>query len=83
MAAKTIALDDEAYSLLRERKRSSETFSDVVKRVARPRRPLTDFIGIWAGESAEEATGFDRVRADLRKQDLGRVRRIARRESSK
>lgn len=82
MAAKTVALDDEAYALLRERKRSSETFSDVVKRVARPRRPLTDFIGAWAGDSKAEATEFDRARADLRKRDLGRVRRLSRRENT-
>lgn len=77
MAAKTIALDEEAYALLRERKRSSETFSDVVKRVARPRRPLTDFVGVWAGDSAEVSREFDRARADLRKRDLVRIRRIS------
>lgn len=78
MAAKTIALDEEAYALLRERKRSSETFSDVVKRVARPRRPLTDFVGVWAGDTTDEAREFDRARADLRKRDLVRIRRISR-----
>lgn len=62
VAAKTVALDNEAYAVLRERKRSSETVRAVVKRVARPRRPLADFIGIWAGESSKEAKRLDRVR---------------------
>jgi len=47
MAAKTVALDHEAYALLAKAKRQGETFSDVVKRTVRPRRPLTDFAGAW------------------------------------
>lgn len=68
MASKTVALDFEAYALLHSRKRPSETFSDVVKRIARPRRPLTDFIGIWSKDSEAEAAEFDKVRADLRRE---------------
>jgi predicted CopG family antitoxin len=44
---KTIALDREAYDLVAKAKRPGETFSDVVKRTVRPRRPLTDFAGTW------------------------------------
>ncbi|HEV2429384.1 MAG TPA: antitoxin VapB family protein [Thermoplasmata archaeon] len=47
MASKTIALDSEAYSVLAKAKRPGETFSHVVKRMLRPRRPLTDIAGAW------------------------------------
>ncbi len=47
METKTIALDLEAYELLRRRKRKGESFSDAVKRVARAARPLSEFAGAW------------------------------------
>ncbi len=47
MEIKTIALDREAYDLLRKRKRKDESFSDAVKRIAREARPLSDFAGAW------------------------------------
>ena len=47
MDRKTIALDREAYELLRRRKRKEESFSDAVKRIAREARPLSGFAGVW------------------------------------
>ncbi len=47
MEVKTIALDREAYDLLRKRKRKDESFSDAVKRIAREARPLSHFAGAW------------------------------------
>ena len=61
MRTKTIALDREAYELLKNRRRPGETFSDVVKRIARNRRPLSAYAGIWKAMS----------QADLRK--IGRA----------
>jgi predicted CopG family antitoxin len=45
MAKKTIALDQEAYDLLRLQKVEGESFSEVVKRLARRRRSFLDFTG--------------------------------------
>ncbi len=83
MSAKTVALDPEAYRLLQERKRPSETFSDVVKRIARPRRPLTDFIGIWAGDREQAVGEFDAIRRSLRTEDLKRMEARSKRASSR
>lgn len=66
MVVKTVALDEEAYGLLRTRKRPDETFSDVVKRIARPQRPLTDFIGIWSSDDPKDRAQLDELRARLR-----------------
>jgi predicted CopG family antitoxin len=73
MDTKTVALDREAYELLSAQKDNDESFSDVVKRLARKRRPLSDFIGIWGKvtkndlKKIEEATKrgreLDRERA--------------------
>jgi predicted CopG family antitoxin len=47
MAPKTIALDQEAYDLLRGQNEQGESFSDVIKRLARKRRSFLDFAGTW------------------------------------
>ncbi len=54
METKTIALDREAYELLRRRKRKGESFGDAVKRVAREARPLSDFAGAWKKHLCDE-----------------------------
>lgn len=64
MAQKTIALDQEAYELLRTKKRVGESFSDVVKRLARKRRSFLDFAGAWRDVPKED---LDRIREFLRR----------------
>jgi predicted CopG family antitoxin len=54
MATKTITLDRDAYELLKKQKASGESFSDVVKRLAQTRRPLSAYAGIWKGLSRSE-----------------------------
>jgi predicted CopG family antitoxin len=54
METKTIALDREAYELLKKRKASGESFSAVVKRLAGTRRPLSAYAGIWKAVSRSE-----------------------------
>lgn len=54
MNATTIALDREAYSALKSAKRPGESFSGVVKRLAKSRRPLSEFAGSWSHLSKEE-----------------------------
>lgn len=45
---KTISLDERAYRLLKRAKRAGESFSDVVRRVAKRRPSLASFGGGWA-----------------------------------
>jgi predicted CopG family antitoxin len=75
MATKTVALDQEAYELLRHSRKAGESFSQAVKRLARPRRPLSDFAGIWADMTAKERALLERTNremntADRRRSDL-------------
>lgn len=47
MASHTVALDGEAYAALKSLKRGQESFSDVVKRIAKPRGSILEFAGAW------------------------------------
>ena len=54
MEDKTIALDPEAYALLKSHKKGGEGFRDVVQRHFRPRRKLSEFVGAWSDLSERE-----------------------------
>ena len=69
MASKTVALDAEAYELLRRQKKGDESFSDAVKRLARPHKPLTSFAGMWKDLSRKERRDLDRVYSELHEAD--------------
>ncbi len=79
MDIKTVALDREAYELLRKRKKQGESFSDVVKRLAAPRRPLTDFAGIWKDIPREEFHKIVEAIRKAREMDLERMDRLLKR----
>ena len=66
MASKTIAPDTEAYELRARQKRAEKGFSDAVKRLARPRRPIASFGGMWSELSENERKELDKTYTDLR-----------------
>lgn len=79
METKTIALDLEAYDALRRQKREGESFSDVVKRLAGSRRPLTDLAGLWKSMSPKDFRKFETFRKAGRDIEAKRLERIAKR----
>ena len=53
---KIISLSDEAYQILKDSKRSGESFSDVVLRTLKQekKKSLLEFSGKWVGDDADE-----------------------------
>jgi len=81
METKTIALDREAYELLRRRKRKGESFSDAVKRVARAARPLSEFAGAWRKHLSDaDIAEIEKAIARGRKADLDRTGKLLARQ---
>jgi predicted CopG family antitoxin len=78
MASRTVALDEEAYELLKHTKRPSESFSEAVKRLARPRRSISEFAGMWADLSKGDAKKLRESYASLRRADQRRDEKIRR-----
>jgi predicted CopG family antitoxin len=76
VASKTVALDTEADELLKRQKRAGESFSDAVKRPARPRRTIASFGGMWSHMTASERKAIDRTYTDLRDADRRRSEKI-------
>jgi len=74
MPTRTISLSEDAYEALSAIKRPGESFSDVVRRLAR-RRSLTDLCGILdakAAASVADAIAANRTdRARARRKELG------------
>lgn len=79
MEIKTVGLDRDAYDRLRAEKRDGESFSDVVKRLTRKRRPLTDFAGSWNDLPPADVRAFDEAFAAVREEGRKQADRAFRR----
>ena len=78
MENKTIALDQEAYALLKSHKKGAESFSDVVKRHFRPRRKLSEIVGAWIDLSEREKRVLAEDRKSGKEADHRRSERVRR-----
>ncbi len=72
---KVISLSKKAYETLKGMKKSGESFSDVVLRVAeeKKKKSLLEFSGKWVGDDADEVLAQimkDREQSASRKVDL-------------
>lgn len=76
--AKTVALDQQAYDLLRRSKRPGETFGDVVRRTLRPATKMLDLAGALSDVSAAEWHLVAQERQSQRRRDAERRTRIER-----
>lgn len=79
MAQKTIAVDEEAYRLLRREKKGEESFSDVVKRLARRPRSILEFAGAWKKMPPEDLRRIEEAFRKGRQLDLERQERLLKR----
>lgn len=76
MSAKTVALDEEAYAMLRRQRRSGETFSEAVKRLSGRRRSILDYAGIWKEIPKGDMERISGFLSEGRRRDRGRMERL-------
>ena len=76
MASHTVALDSEAYAALKSLKGIGESFSDVVKRLAKPRRSILDLAGAWKDLPEADLRALDQYYAGLKVASRRRARQV-------
>ena len=76
METKTVALDPEAYAILRKARHEGESFSDAVKKLAGKRASILDLAGAW---SDVPAGAWEEMRRRRREAEVGRRERIGKR----
>lgn len=59
MSVKTVTLSEDAYLVLASRKREGESFSEVVRRLARSEHSLQEFVGAWKDAPSEKLAPFE------------------------
>ena len=72
MPVRTVTLSDDAYAALAALKRGGESFSDVVRRLARGSRSLLEFAGDWKEVPAERMREYQAFLAASN--ELSRIR---------
>ena len=76
MESTSVALDREAYNLLKSQKRPGESFSQVVKRLIGRPAPLSSFAGIWKDMPEKLFRALEENRKRLRELDEERFERL-------
>ena len=79
---KTVTLSEDAYAALARLKKEGESFSDVVRRLARGSRSLLEFAGDWKDFPEKKMTAYlsflkagDRLSKAKVRRELGRRRK--------
>lgn len=68
MGSRTIMIRDDAYEILRSKKRGDESFTDVILRLGNPtKKKLTECIGLWADIPKEDLERMKKNIMSLRK----------------
>lgn len=67
MATKTISIMDDVYELLLMKKRSEESFSQVIRRELSGRKDIMEFAGTWKNVSKENIEDIKNKIKELRK----------------
>ena len=61
MVTKTITITKEAYELLKQKKKTGESFSEVIIKYFGEKRSILDLYGSWEGEETE----WDKILAGI------------------
>ena len=68
MATKTISIMDDAYHILAEKKRKSESFSEVIRRITKGKRDIMELAGAWKNIPNKEIEGMKKTIRKLREE---------------
>lgn len=77
MSPKTVALDEESYGLLAKEKRTGETFSETVRRLATRKGSILDYWGMWNEMTEAEVEVVRGLRGKGQKRDRARMAKIS------
>lgn len=67
---KTITVTDDAYEMLKKMKSGDESFSEVIKRVAKPTFRLSDYFGIISKEAGDRIANEAKKRRGRLSKDI-------------
>ena len=67
MAVKNISIMEDVYMMLLARKKSSESFSDVIRRTVKEKRDIMQFAGAWKNISDERIEEMKENIKEMRK----------------
>ena len=70
MPSKTMSVSEDAYDLLDRMKNKGESFSEVIRRLAKRDR-LTDCANIWSDVSEDEMAAYNTLMKDFMSSSIG------------
>ncbi len=76
MGTKTIALDEKSYNSLSSLKKRDESFSDLVKRLTKPNKPLASFAGAWKDMPSKMKADIKSLVEESRNRDRQRLEQL-------
>lgn len=76
MGTKTIALDEKSYNSLSSLKKNDESFSDLVKRLTRPIKPLASFSGAWKDMPSKMKADIKSLVDEIKNRDRERLEQL-------
>ena len=67
MGTKTISIMEDAYNILRSKKRRGESFSDVIRKIVEKKKDIMKFAGSWKRISSKDIEKIKKDITSLRK----------------